>query len=78
MWRGIRKRVRKKGKKRGTAIVDPKRDQRGKANWIEDGKWFQPSSFHGFGAFEHGRNVTERRAKAVANVHTRHAARKLN
>ncbi len=78
LWRSIRKRVRKRGKRRGTAVVDPKRAQRGVANWIEDGRWHRPSSFKGYGAFEHGRTVVERRAKAVANAHVRHAARKLN
>ncbi len=73
--RGVRRRVNKK-KLRGT--INPFRPQRGKANWIEDGKSHRPTRFTGYHFYRKGGIELDRLAPGETANHARVLVRKLN
>ncbi len=81
LQKGMRRRF---NKNKLTGNVGPVRKQRGKANWIEDGRWkgkkggFKQTRFTGYHFVRAGRSAVNRQATSVGEKQTSILVRKLN
>ena len=75
LQKGIRRRF---NKNKLTGAVYPVRSQRGKANWIEDGRSKWPTPFKGYHFVRAGRVAVNRQATSVGKKQTSILVRKLN